>query len=209
MEIGLVTYSYQTSYSVTSLKKKEDFSVDEKDIVFSDELSLYQDICKDYPNVSFRMDDYQSQGNEITADFSFHETKKGFSNPGVPSITIDKNLLTKALKDKRFEEDLRGNIKTIVYNYNNLTKRDPEDPPYCAIDLTYDNGEMQTGVTWANEQFSTDEQLKKMWHVTDIMDNNGFLKLIRQIQQETTDQLFQMQSNHPLKIKKTQADRSM
>ncbi len=196
MDVGMVSYGFQANYSALIVKCNGNFSLPEKEKGFSDELSLYQDICKKYPDVSFRMEDYQLQGEDITSDFSFYQTKDGFSNSGVPSISIDKNLLTKALTDKHFEKELRENIENVVYNYNSLTSRGPDDPPYRAIDLTDNNGEIQVGITWANEQFSTDEQLKQMWHVSEKMDNKAFMKLICQIQQETTEQLFQIQSSH-------------
>ena len=155
---------------------------------FSDELSLYNDITKDYPNVSFRLG---NQSDDTTADFSFHQTKDGFSNPTPPSITIDKNLLTKALNDKQYEEKLRGYIETVVYNYDNITRRSAGDLPYCAITLSENNGKLQTEVTRAAQQFSTDEQLKQMHHTFDTIDIDGLLELIRKMQQDTKEQLFQ------------------
>ena len=198
MDVGLVTNNYQTSFCSSQVKKNSKcFSLESGQQGFSDEISLYYDICKKYPNVSFRMDDYQNTG-DITSDFSYHQTKDGFSSPGTPSITIDKNLLTKALKDSNFENELRGTIDTVVYNYKNLTRRDADDPIYCAVDLIDDNGDIRTDVTRANSQFSTDEQLKNMWHVTDTVDIEALMQLIDKIQIETRERLYELQSHYKM-----------
>ncbi len=171
----------------------ERVSEKQKGKTYANELELYMDLCKDYPNVSFRIDDLNGTNN-ISSEFSFHQTKDGFSQPGIPSITLDKNLLIKALNDKKFEKSLRGYLKTVVYNYENITRRDLNDPPYCAVDILECDGHFQTGVTRAYSQFSTDEQIRQQAGLTKNLSEEKIKQIINNARQRTMEELFEIRT---------------
>ena len=194
-QTGNLISSITINTTIQHLSQKENvnFSVDNKEKTYANELELYMDLCKDYPNVSFRIDDLNGTNN-ISSDFSFHQTKDGFSQPGVPSITLDKNLLIKALNDKKFEKSLRGYLKTVVYNYENITRRDLNDPPYCAVDILECDGHFQTGVTRAYSQFSTDEQIRQQAGLTKNLSEEKIKQIINNARQRTMEELFEIRT---------------
>ena len=169
------------------------FDESSSDHTYRDELSLYEDICNRYPNVSFRMEDMRS---DDTQKLDFHQSKKGFGNAGTVSISIDRTLLARAVSDEKLEKQIIGSVDTIIYNYSNLTQGDrSSNGPYCCMSLTDHGGQVQWETTHSASPFSTDQEINQQREEYHVIDRNNYQRIIRNAKQKTLETLFDLQKN--------------
>ncbi len=162
----------------------------------ADAYTLYNSICKKYPNVSFRIEEMEYDHSQKV---DFHQSKKGFGNPGTVSIAIERNLLEHAASDKELAKRLIGSIDTMIYNYDNLTPCDEyPNMRYRAMSVTECSGELQWETTYCSSPFSTDQEINRQREEYSVIDKQKYQSIIQKAKQETLERLFEVQKNKRL-----------
>lgn len=154
-----------TSKSATKACKAENETFSPS---FSDPLSYYQNLCKDYPDISFRLDDKSTwKEGEVSLGYknSMNQVGSNFGYPGQVSVSIDVSVIKKMQQDPEYEKEVRGLIER-SRDYHSADKADAARLGYNYFATSIDdaNGHPATSQTMSYSPFSTEEQIKALWN---------------------------------------------
>ena len=166
-----ITNEYNSA-NVKDIVKTVSFSdkvskVNEKSEV---ELSLeyYHSLCKEFPGVTFRLDDSQTarRNNGYTLESlgyngSFHQVGSNFGEIGQCSIQIDIVVIEKMRTDPKYEMAAKWKIGDSIARFGEYQTEVPEEP-YTVVCLEDDNGRIQRSRWHSSSRFPTEEETKEM-----------------------------------------------
>lgn len=157
------TSSIGKSVAKTTAVEGEAFSS-----VLSDPIAYYQNLCKDYPDVTFRLDDKSTwKEGEVSLGYknSMNQVGSNFGYPGQVSISIDVSVIKKMQQDPEYEKEVRGLIER-SRDYHSADKADAARLGYTYFATSIDDGggHPATSQTMSYSPFSTEEQIKALWN---------------------------------------------
>lgn len=141
--------------------------VDEKS---EEELNLeyYHSLCKEFPGVTFRLDDAQTAlktgGYTLETlgyNGSFHQVGSNFGLIGQCSIQIDISVIEKMRMDPKYEMSAKWKISDSVARFGEYQSEVPEEP-YTVVRLADDNGRIQRSRWHSASKIPTEEETKEM-----------------------------------------------
>ena len=175
MEIGCSISSYISSigaaYKQANSKKsaidsKTDISSEKS--MTNDPLTFYKELCGNYPDISFRLEDYAT-GSNVSGYFlgynnSMNQVGENFGEMGQCSIQIDVSVIKKMMQDQQYAENVHGWIQAFEQNYGSHATdvSSHGNSNFCFTIDDFGEG-IQTGRLCANSSFSTEEEVKRMW----------------------------------------------
>lgn len=144
-------------------------------------ISYYKNLCKDYPNVTFKIADIEAakRGNAqyyIGYKGNSYQQGNNFSCPGQCSIQIDVGVIRKMMTDPEYESSVRGNLQNLIAEYSQFEQWGRQDGyGYCYVDLRNDEtGKVTHSIGFSHSKASTDEEIRKMWNGdSETGDNTG------------------------------------
>ena len=74
----------------------------------NDPVAVYQDLCAEFPDITFRMEDKTRPDSEIGYKNSLHQVGKNFGEPGQYSICIDVSVIRQMQQNPEYAEKVRG-----------------------------------------------------------------------------------------------------
>lgn len=151
----------------TNLFSEKMSKVDEKSEV---ELNLeyYHSLCKEFPGVTFRLDDAQTAlktgGYTLESlgyNGSFHQVGSNFGSLGQCSIQIDISVIEKMRMDPQYEMSAKWKISDSIARFGEYQSEVPEEP-YTVVRLADDNGRIQRSRWHSASRIPTEEETKEM-----------------------------------------------
>ena len=132
MQINNSFVSENTIISMTSTSKKA--SPVRTENAFSQSiqspLDYYNTLCKDYPDVTFRLDDIrtgQEKGWGLGYNNSLNQRGTDFGMAGRCSINIDIAVIERMQKDPKYEQQIKGIIASSRKNYSSYEQSAASD----------------------------------------------------------------------------------
>lgn len=207
MKIGSSTSSYISSISIASkqtydktnrvdslINKYSDISIstnrsnDNSDSI----LDYYHDICKKYPNVSFRLEDFET-GSKMPSEppylgynNSFNQIGDNFGNSGQCSITIDKKVIENMQKDTVYKEIVYSYIENLEAQQVGYQQYSTQEGMSCFAHVLEDNnGVLAPSTIYAHSAFSTEEEVRRIWNMEGS--NKEISKAVEQLKGELID----------------------
>jgi hypothetical protein len=186
--------------------------VDEKTEV---ELNLeyYYSLCKEFPGVTFRLDDAQTAlktgGYTLETlgyNGSFHQVGSSFGSLGQCSIQIDISVIEKMRMDPQYEMSAKCKISDSIARFGEYQSEVPEEP-YTVVRLADDNGRIQRSRWHSASRIPTEEETKEMIRAyqapkhpldTDKMTDDlieSYLKIIEKSEQKRKELAKKIQNN--------------
>jgi hypothetical protein len=150
-------------------RSEEIFSISEQteQTTMKSELDYYKDLCKEFKNITFRLEDKQtamSGGNQMGYGGSMNQVGSGFGNFGQCSISIDVGVIRRMLSDPEYERRVKGIIDSSRCNYKNYEQAALEDGfSYVCVNLEDEDGKVVRSKTQASSPFSTEDEVRKLW----------------------------------------------
>lgn len=186
------TYSISKSAIKTKVADNENFLPS-----LSDPLSYYQNLCKDYPDVTFRLDDKSTwKEGEVNLGYknSMNQVGSNFGYPGQVSISIDVSVIKKMQQDPEYEKEVRGIIER-SRDYHSDDKADAARLGYTYFATSIDdaNGRPASSQTMSYSPFSTEEQIKTLWDGEDK--DSNVMSIFEKQRQEMLNVFLNIQSS--------------
>lgn len=199
--------SYFGTKGIKTGKDAEEFQVSEsassRTTKSSDSqiVSYYKKLCEAYPDITFRMSDYNAPGSyNIGYKGDSHQQGENYSCPDRCSIQIDVNVIKKMMADEDFEFRVKGRIANLITDYPvyvQWAKMDGYD--YCYYGLYNDNGKLGEFIGYSCSQVPTDEELREMWKDELAAEDNAskeikisYEKLINSAKNQMQETFFSM-----------------
>ena len=134
-----------------------------------DSLTYYYQLCQEFPDITFRLGD-QNEGlkniNQPYLGYRGHMNQVGnnFGKMGQCSISLDISVIRKMQTDPSYEEEVKGMIQNSKEWYAQ-TQQDALEQGYSSTAVYFDDtkGRLQRSVMQTNMQFSTEDEINKMW----------------------------------------------
>lgn len=160
----------------------------------SSALDYYNFLCKEFPDISFRLDDENSQDEtsyHLGYQNSMNQRGKNFSYPGQCSIKIDVAVIKHMQQDPKYADHIIGSIKNTKIEYGLFERMGREEGlPYICRNFTEVNGDLQLSITCAGYPFSTEEEVREM-HKNDH-DTEASMNKYEQMKKELLDHYLEM-----------------
>lgn len=188
-------YGYGSTSSVKSSVQTESFSNDSSKSS-GDVLSYYQDLCKEFAGISFRLDDVSEASKHGNSPFlgynnSFNQVGSNFGNKGQCSITIDASVIKRMQEDPRYEQAVKGMIENTRSRYSEFEAGALKDGyQYVSVSIEDNNGKPQRGTIQSNYPYSTEDEVKSMWNMGEY--SNRVISIIDDIKNDAVDAFFKM-----------------
>lgn len=151
----------------STVKKTNVESTNQFDKQSQSPLEYYDALCKEYPDISFRLsDDEEGQKHEWYLGFggSMNQRGNNFGMPGQCSIEIDVSAVRRMQADESYEKQVKGWIEQSRKNYKNYEKEALADGfGYTCVHIEDDGGRPLVSVVQSHTPFSTEEEVKKLW----------------------------------------------
>lgn len=157
------------------------------------DLQYYKELCAEFPSITFRLDDVSAYKNFSEGDVylgynnSMNQVGDNFGKIGQSSIEIDIAVIRRMKEDPSYEREVRWTIKDISDRYGSM-EADTIAQGFrsmCAL-IQDDNGRIQVGKAKAMCDFSTEEEVKRMWGKSE---NDNFIKIVWS-ENKINDELF-------------------
>lgn len=159
-------------------------------------LEYYKNLCKDYPDITFRLNDRETDlrlGNQVAFGYngSLNQVGEGFGKPGQCSIDIDVAVIRHMQSDEAYETRIRAMIEDSRNKYSFYEDRALRDGFfYVCVVIEEEGGEPLYGVANSRMPFSTEEELKEMWKEESLQDQ-VYIKY-KNVQDSLVDQYLKM-----------------
>lgn len=148
--------SAEKTFSSEALSKVQDSDQ-------NDPVSVYQDLCAEFPDITFRLEDKTRPDSQIGYKNSLHQVGKNFGEPGQYSISIDISVIRQMQQDPEYAENVRGKIEFVKGMYRKWAQDAAADnSPYISVTLDDEKGRLSDGITQSGFPYSTEEQLLSM-----------------------------------------------
>lgn len=183
-------YGYGSTSSVKSSVQTESFSNDSSKSS-GDVLSYYQDLCKEFAGISFRLDDVSEASKHGNSPFlgynnSFNQVGSNFGNKGQCSITIDASVIKRMQEDPRYEQAVKGMIENTRSRYSEFEAGALKDGyQYVSVSIEDNNGKPQRGTIQSYYPYSTEDEVKSMWNMGEY--SNRVISIIDDIKNDAVD----------------------
>lgn len=195
MNINSVSNVSNTYNQVKHTGKRNAFKVGNAEITkglssVDPDLQYYKELCAEFPSITFRLDDVSaySEGDFCLGyNNSMNQVGDNFGKIGQSSIKIDIAVIRRMKEDPSYEREVRWEIKDISDRYGSM-EADAIAQGFrsmCAF-IQDDNGRMQWGKEKAMCDYSTEEEVKRMWGKSEI---DNFIK-IEWSENKINDELF-------------------
>ncbi len=179
-------------------------------------LEYYHSLCKEFPGVTFRLDDAQTAlktgGYTLETlgyNGSFHQVGSNFGEIGQCSIQIDISVIEKMRMDPQYEIAAKWKISDSITRFGEYQTEVPEEP-YTVVCLEDDNGRIQRSRWHSSSRFPTEEETKEMirqyQNKTQKLDSDkmtddlidSYLKMIEESEQKRKDLMEKMQDKEEI-----------
>ena len=176
MEIGSSTLSYISDIShaykqIYSKTSKEDIKINitSENSKTDDPIAYYKQWCSEYPDISFRLTDYENgtnaKGYNLGYNNSMNQVGNNFGELYQYSVEIDISVIRKMMSDSTFESDTKNYFQTFIEQvypqFQATAVRDGMSNMCMKIGI--DGDSLDVGATYAHCHFSTEEEVRKMW----------------------------------------------
>lgn len=134
-----------------------------------DSLSYYYKLCKEFPDISFRLEDKEESLKNTSQPYlgycgSMNQVGNNFGKIGQCSIKLDISVIRKMQTDPSYEQEVKGMIQNSKEWYGQTEAEALERGcTSTAVCFNDSNGRLQRSVIQANMQFSTEDEIRKMW----------------------------------------------
>lgn len=161
--------SYNTKFQKTG-NMDTNFSSDlEADSEVMTPLQYYQNLCSEFPDVTFRLKDKQTaleSGSKVYLGYlnSMNQIGDNFGEAGQCSISIDISVIEKMMKDSNYEEKIKyiiGGTKSMYSQYE--ARAQSEGYSYVSVVIEEEAGKLSYGVKQSVMRYSTEEEVKEIW----------------------------------------------
>lgn len=211
--IGKQTYSYCKTTKQTATRNNKLFSAADQKADVEETLRYYRELCSEFPEVSFRLDDEEEMvkagvGNcSLGYNGSMNQIGENYGNPSQYSIRLDVSVIRKMQKDPEYARNIKGEIGTIKYNYSVLMN--DSAAPYGDVCLVEKNGSLEISIGRSRMPYSTEKEIRQMWGKKDKSEKY-FEKKIMQVQNELQEAYMKMteKPHRPLKREKVEEQAS-
>lgn len=170
--VGISDSLYNVCANTSNEKVEPNFeSYRKNDTSTKDVLSYYEDLCKEFKGISFRLDDIQEASKHGNCPYlgynnSFNQVGVNFGNMGQCSITLDVSVIERMQKDPQYEERVKGMIQNSYDRYSEYTSRALEDGySYMSLVIEDNNGMPTRSIQQSNSDYSTEDEVRKMWNM--------------------------------------------
>ena len=180
-------------------KIDSEFQVDKTSDEYKSIMKLYDDICKDYPDVSFRLDDretsnaYQKKyGTECMAYLgygnSMNQVGDNFGELSQKSVEIDVPILKKCLSDPDYKKAFMSQLDSSINGYQQWinTARDLNASNMCIGFLDVGDGVAMYSAC-ANVPFVTEAEIRQRYGKSEAYAQNMIIQKSKEIQNELTE----------------------
>jgi len=200
MKLTAVSTSFNNislNVSSSSNQNKVSFLMERCDDDSDSILDYYHDLCKKYPNVSFRLEDLET-GSKMPSEppylgynNSFNQIGDNFGNPGQCSITIDKKVIENMQKDTVYKEIVYSYIENLEAQQVGYQQYATQEGMSCFAHILEDNnGVLAPSTTYAHSAFSTEEEVRKIWKME--ASNKEIAKTLEQLKDDMIDTYLAM-----------------
>ena len=164
-----VSQSYGNPYKTASNEMFSKILNNKNSESDQDSLTYYYQLCQEFPDITFRLGD-QNEGlkniNQPYLGYRGHMNQVGnnFGKMGQCSISLDISVIRKMQTDPSYEEEVKGMIQNSEEWYAQ-TQQDALEQRYSSTAEYFDDtkGRLQRSVMQTNMQFSTEDEINKMW----------------------------------------------
>lgn len=164
-----VSQSYGNPYKTASNEMFSKILNNKNSESDQDSLTYYYQLCQEFPDITFRLGD-QNEGlkniNQPYLGYRGHMNQVGnnFGKMGQCSISLDISVIRKMQTDPSYEEEVKGMIQNSKEWYAQ-TQQDALEQGYSSTAVYFDDtkGRLQRSVMQTNMQFSTEDEINKMW----------------------------------------------
>ena len=132
-------------------------------------LQYYQDLCSEFPDITFRLKDKQTaleSGGKMYLGYlnSMNQIGDNFGEAGQCSISIDISVVEKMMKDSDYEQKIKHIIEGTKGMYPQYEARaQSEGYPYVSVVIEEEAGKLSYGVMQSVMRYSTEEEVKEIW----------------------------------------------
>ena len=164
-----VSQSYGNPYKTASNEMFSKILNNKNSESDQDSLTYYYQLCQEFPDITFRLGD-QNEGlkniNQPYLGYRDHMNQVGnnFGKIGQCSIKLDISVIRKMQTDPSYEQEVKGMIQNSKEWYGQTEAEALERGcTSTAVCFNDSNGRLQRSVIQANMQFSTEDEIRKMW----------------------------------------------
>lgn len=212
MEIGSSTSSYisnlsaayKQTYSKTS-KVDLQISVSSEESMTNDPITYYKQLCSKYPNISFRLADYDNgtnaKGYNLGYKNSMNQVGNNFGEMYQYSIEIDVSVIRKMMSDPLFESNTNNYFQTLIEQVYPQFQADAVRDGMSNMCMTLDmeGDRLDVGATYSHCHFSNEEEVRKMWADEEYQKTIG--QIFEKQKADLMDIYLKMTENCILKMK--------
>lgn len=200
----------------TALCTEENSSIPSLNNIVKDEqadpvMDLYKEICSKYSDVSFRLDDqnarsdYEKKNGTRCCPYlgynnSSNQVGDNFGKLSQKSCRIDSSVLKRCLADPTYREEFEYYLNETLTGYDTWKQRalDMNHTNMC-VGFTDEGGKLGIYADGANDEFSTDDEIKRRWGVGGSY--NELLQKVESTNNELLDQFMELLSKHTQELK--------
>lgn len=148
---------------------KTPFSTDKCNGNSLNSTDYYQNLCKNYPNITFRLEDKAAAAGKVGQcclgyNNSMNQIGNNFGKQGQCSISLDISVIEKMQNDPEYEQRIKGMIENSCDRYSEYESNALADGySYVSILIEDEGGQPIRGIMESNIPYSTEEQVKAMW----------------------------------------------
>lgn len=128
-------------------------------------LDYYHDLCKQYPDITFRLYDKESmmRNGDIGYKNSLNQVGENFGAHGQCSIDIEINVIKRMMQDPSYAIGVKAWIEDSQKSYAQYEKETEAcGMIYTSVSLEDDNGRIVQGICRSRLSYSTEEELLAM-----------------------------------------------
>ena len=190
-------YGYGTTSGVKSTTKTENASLNENLCQAPDDvLAYYQNLCKEFAGVSFRLDDVYEAAKHNGSPYlgynnSFNQVGNNFGHSGQCSITLDVSVIKKMQEDPRYEQSVKGMIENTKTRYSEFETDALKDGyQYVSVSIEDNGGKPQRAIAQSNVPCSTEDEVRSMWNSGEY--SSRIVSIVDDLKSEAADIFFKM-----------------
>ena len=190
-------YGYGTTSGVKSTTKTENASLNENLCQAPDDvLAYYQNLCKEFAGVSFRLDDVNEAAKHNGSPYlgynnSFNQVGNNFGHSGQCSITLDVSVIKKMQEDPRYEQSVKGMIENTKTRYSEFETDALKDGyQYVSVSIEDNGGKPQRAIAQSNVPCSTEDEVRSMWNSGEY--SSRIVSIVDDLKSEAADIFFKM-----------------
>ena len=190
-------YGYGTTSGVKSTTKTENASLNESLCQAPDDvLAYYQNLCKEFAGVSFRLDDVNEAAKHNGSPYlgynnSFNQVGNNFGHSGQCSITLDVSVIKKMQEDPRYEQSVKGMIENTKTRYSEFETDALKDGyQYVSVSIEDNGGKPQRAIAQSNVPCSTEDEVRSMWNSGEY--SSRIVSIVDDLKSEAADIFFKM-----------------